>query len=43
MPRMRAEPRGGKYQPHEQLERGGLAGAVGSEKAENLAFLDRRG
>ena len=33
---------GGEDQPHQHLERGGLAGAVRSEEAENLAFLDRQ-
>src|SRR4029077_3734603 len=27
-------------QPHEHLERGSLAGAIGTEKSENLSFLD---
>ncbi len=31
---------GGEYEPHQQLERGGLARAVGPQKAEDLAFLD---
>ncbi len=31
---------GGEYESHEQLERSGLAGAIRSQKAENLPFLN---
>src|SRR5437762_3311105 len=33
-------PRGGKQQLHQQLEGGGLSGAIGPEKAEDLARAD---
>ena len=35
-------PRGGSDDAGEQLERGGLAGAVGAEKGDELALLDRQ-
>ena len=41
MPRMRARAAGREHQSHQQFESGGFPGAVGSEKAENLAFFDR--
>ena len=36
-------PRGGRQQGGEHLDRGGLAGAVGAEQAENLTGVDRKG
>ena len=38
----RRRARGGINEAHQQLKRSGLAGAVGSEIAENLAFLTAR-
>ena len=42
-PRISAEPDGGKHQLHQQLQRGGLAGAVRAKEAEHLALFDRQG
>ena len=39
-PRISARPEVGIHQLHQQLQRGRLAGAVGPEKAEDLARLD---
>ena len=39
-PRISARPDDGKHELHQQLERGRLARAVGSEEAEDLARFD---
>jgi len=41
-PATRASPRRGRQQRGEHLDRGGLAGPVGAEQAENLTGVDRK-